>query len=209
MNLPHERWLWQGWVGTDCTRYKVRQGLRVSSVEVTHGQAHAILGWLGRDEESKALFQGCLSEESGEKTRTQEHVHYPREEGRPGLAPEEAGGSLAEVVAFSSTKRTEEQVGNTIAENAKQGAWSHGLKVGSPVSNLSIPWELVRGLGSWGRQLCFDPLYQVVLMQLGPEAPAEIGDLELEMHSLALSSPDKQVPRGVRMLARGWRGIEE
>lgn len=98
-------------------------------------------------------------------------------------------------MAFSSTKRTEEQVGNTIAGNAKQGARSHGLKVGSPVSNLSIPWELVRGLGSWGRRPCFDPLHQVVLMQLGPEAPAEIGDLELEMDSLALSSPDKQVPR--------------
>lgn len=151
-------------------------------------------GWA--EMRSRKHFFKVVFRRSQERRRGHEHVQYPREEGQPGPAPEEAGGSLAEVVAFSSTKRTEEQVGNTIAENAKQGARNHGLKVGSPVSNLSIPWELVRGSGSWGRRPCFDPLHQVVLLQLGPEGPAEIGDLELEMDSLALSSPDKQVPRG-------------
>lgn len=160
--MPRERWLWQGWVGTGCTRYKVRQGLRVSSVEVMVGRHTPYWGGWAEIRSQKHFFKAGF-QRSQERRRGHEHVQYPREEGRPGLAPKEAGGSLAEVVAFSSTNRTEEQVGNTSAENAKQGARSCGLKVGSPVSSLSIPWELVRGSGSWGRRPCFDPLHQVVI----------------------------------------------
>lgn len=37
-----------------------------------------------------------------------------------------------------------EQVGNTVAENTKQSAQSHGSQSGSPVNSLSFTWELAR-----------------------------------------------------------------